>query len=171
MQFDNEYFEKWLNDQAGKAMEKITNGEKFEQIDVMLLVLKAQTNHIAHLEEERHGEMLALRGDMDKRFDKVDERLDKVDKHLEKVDRHLDKLDKQIERMDMRIKQVDMRIEQMDKRIEQMDMRIEQMEKRLDSFEQRAEAADKRFYNFMIWSFSSTLMVGGLVIAAIEILN
>ena len=157
MQFDNEYFEKWLDDQAAKAMDKITRGEQYQQIDVMLLVLKAQTNHIAHLEQERHGEMRALRGDMDKRFDKVDEHLKKIDEHLEQVDKHLDKLDKQIERMDMRIEQVDKKIEQMDKRI--------------DAFEQRAEAADKRFYNFMIWSFSSTLLVGGLVIAAIEMLK
>ena len=56
MQFDNEYFDKWLNDRAAKAMEKITNGEQYEQIDVMLLVLKAQTNHIAHMEQDLHGE-------------------------------------------------------------------------------------------------------------------
>ena len=126
MQFDNEYFDKCLDGHAAKAMDKITNGEKYEQIDVMLLVLKSQTNHIAHMEQERHGEMRALRDDMDERFDKVDERLDKIDEHLERVDKHLDKLDMQIKRMDLR----------------------------MDSFEPRAQAADKRFYNFMIWFFS-----------------
>ena len=115
MQFDNEYFDKWLNDRATKAMEKITNGEKYEQIDVMLLVLKAQTNHIAHMEQDLHGEMRALRVDMDKRF------------------------------------------EQADKRIEQVDRRLDSLDKRMDSF--------------MKWSFSCTLIVGGLVVAAIEMLK
>ena len=164
MQFDNEYFEKWLDDQAAKAMDKITNGEQYQQIDVMLLVLKAQTNHIAHLEQERHGEMRALHGNMDKRFSKVDERFDKVDEHLKKIDEHLERVDKHLDKLDKQIERMDMRIEQVDKKIEQMD-------KRMDAFEQRAEAADKRFYNFMIWSFSSTLLVGGLVIAAIEMLK
>ena len=115
MQFDNEYFEKWLDERAAKAMEKITNGETYEQIDVMLLVLKAQTNHMTHMEKDLHGEMRAMRGDIDKRFEQVDNRFEQVDRRLNSLDQRMD--------------------------------------------------------SFMKWSLSCTLIVGGLVVSAIEMLK
>ncbi len=66
----------------------------------MILMLKAQTNHFAHLDVDLRSEMRALREDMDKRFDQITSRMD----------------------------------------------------------------------HFMIWSFATTLTVGGIVIAAIKFL-
>lgn len=80
----------------------------------MILMLKAQTNHFAHLDVDLRNEMKALREDMDKRFE-----------------------------------QVDKRFEQVDKRFEQLTLRID---------------------HFMVWSFATTLTVGGIVIAAIKLL-
>ena len=105
--FDNNSFEKWLDSEAAKAMEKITSQQTVNQQEMMVLVLKAQTNHIAHMEQDLHQEMVILRKDMDKRFEQVDKRLD-------------------------------------------------QMIGRMDSF--------------MKWSFSTTLIVGGLVVAGIKYL-
>jgi hypothetical protein len=76
--FDNDFFEKWLDAEASKAMTKITNGESVNQQEMMVLVLKAQTNHILHLEQDLRGEMVALRRDMDKRFEQVDKRFDAI---------------------------------------------------------------------------------------------
>jgi enoyl reductase-like protein len=126
--FDNKLFEDWLDTEANKAMQKITSGKSTNSNEMMILVLKAQTNHIAHMEQDLRKEMIALRNDMDKRFE-----------------------------------QVDKRFEQVDKRFEQVDKRFEQVDKRFD-------AVISRIDNFMKWSFSVTLIVGGLVVASIRYL-
>ncbi|KAA0445818.1 MAG: hypothetical protein FXV80_01785 [Candidatus Thioglobus sp.] len=105
--FDNKLFEDWLDKEANDAMQKITSGEPTSPNEMMVLVLKAQTNHITHMEQDLRGEMITLRKDMDKRFEQVDRRFDAV-----------------IGRID----------------------------------------------SFMKWSFSTTLIVGGFVVAAIRYL-
>ncbi len=61
------------------------------------------------------------------------------------------------------MKQVDKRFEQVDKRFEQIDKRFEQVDKKF-------EMITKRIDRFMIWSFATTLTVGGLVVAAIKLI-
>ena len=119
--FDEQSFTNWLNQEAEKAMQRVTSGESLKTEEIIILTLKAQTNHIAHLEQDLRGDILALRQDMDKRF------------------------------------------EQVDKRFEQVDKRLEQMEKRFEIFSGRMDS-------FMRWSFSTTVMVGGLVVAAIKLI-
>jgi len=109
-------------------MQRVTSGESLKTEEIIILTLKAQTNHIAHLEQDLRGDILALRQDMDRRFE-----------------------------------QVDKRFEQVDKRFEQVDKRLEQMENRFEIF-------TGRMYSFMRWSFSTTVMVGGLVVAAIKLI-
>jgi hypothetical protein len=69
--------------------------------------------------------------------------------------------------MEKRFEQVDKRFEQIEKRFEQVDKRFEQMHiettKRFDQLTMRID-------HFMVWSFATTLTVGGLVIAAIKFL-
>ena len=105
--FDDKFFDDWLNTQAQKVMEKVANGEAIAPEQMMILMLKAQTNHFAHLDVELRNEMIDLRKDMDKRF------------------------------------------EQVDKRFEQLTARIDQ---------------------FMVWSFATTVSVGGIIVAAIKFL-
>ena len=90
--FDNTLFETWLNEQATCAMQKVAQGEALSSNEMMILVLKAQTNHIAHLEEDLRGEMIALRQDMDKRFEQVDKRFEQVDRRFEQMDKRFDVL-------------------------------------------------------------------------------
>jgi hypothetical protein len=74
--FDNIDFEKWLDLNAQTAMEKVTSGKGLDTQDIILLTLKAQTNHIAHLDQDLKGEMKALRVDMDKRFEAMNQKMD-----------------------------------------------------------------------------------------------
>ncbi len=67
-------------------------------------------------------------------------------------------------------KQVDKRFEQVDKRFEQVDKRLEQIERRFEQVDKRFESLARRIDRFMIWSFATTLTVGGLVVAAIRFL-
>ena len=98
--FDDKFFEQWLDNQAQKVMDMVANGQSISPEQMMVLVLKAQTNHFAHLDielrediqaldkrlsgemqsmNERFGkEMQALRKDMDKRFEQVDKCFEQV---------------------------------------------------------------------------------------------
>ena len=123
--FDDKFFEQWLDNQAQRVMNLVADGKAITPEEMMVLVLKAQTNHFAHLDIELREEMKGLREDMDKRFDLMREEMNK-------------------------------RFEQVDKRFEQFDKRFETLTTRID--------------RFMIWSFATTLTVGGIVIAAIKFL-
>ena len=105
--FDNIDFEKWLDLNAQTAMEKVTSGKGLDTQDIILLTLKAQTNHIAHLDQDLKGEMKALRVDMDKRFEQVDKRFEAMN---EKMDRRFESIN------------------------EKMDRRFEAMNQKMDSF-------------------------------------
>ena len=134
--FDDKFFDNWLDTQAQKVMEQVASGQSISSDQMMILMLKAQTNHFAHLDIDLRSEMHALREDMDKRFEQM-----------------------QVETV-KRFEQVDKRFEQMQietvKRFEQVDKRFDQLTSRMDYF--------------MIWSFATTLTVGGIVIAAIKFL-
>jgi hypothetical protein len=104
-------------------MEKVASGEGIAPEQMMILMLKAQTNHFAHLDVDLRSDMKMLREDMDKRFEQMYTETTK-------------------------------RFEQVDKRFEQVDKRFEQLTSRID--------------HFMIWSFATTISVGGIIIAAIK---
>jgi len=123
--FDDKFFDNWLDNQAQKVMEQVANGQSISPEQMMILLLKAQTNHFSHLDIDLRNEMKLLREDMDKRF---------VQMQVETAKR----------------------FEQIDKRFEQVDKRFDQLTSRMD--------------HFMIWSFATTLTVGGIVIAAIKFL-
>ena len=109
--FDDKFFDDWLDSQAQKVMEQVASGQSISSDQMMILMLKAQTNHFAHLDIDLRSEMKLLREDMDKRFEQM-----------------------QVETA---------------KRFDQLTSRID---------------------HFMIWSFATTLTVGGIVIAAIKFL-
>ena len=109
--FDDKFFDDWLDGQAQKVMEKVASGEGIAPEQMMILMLKAHTNHFAHLDVDLRNEMKMLREDMDKRFEQM---------HTETT-----------------------------KRFEQLTSKID---------------------HFMIWSFATTISVGGIIIAAIKFL-
>lgn len=82
------------------------------------------------------------------------------------------------EMMKERFEQIDKRFEsmqaQMDKRFEQMDKRFEsiqaQMDKRFESVHQDIRELQRRMDRFMVWSFATTVTVGGLVITALKLM-
>jgi len=73
-------------------------------------------------------------------------------------------------RFEQLISEMNARFAQVDKRFEQMDKRFEQMEKRFEQVDRRFEIMTARIDRFMVWSFATTLTVGGIVIAVIKYL-
>ncbi len=134
--FDDKFFDDWLDGQAQKVMEKVASGEGIAPEQMMILMLKVQTNHFAHLDVDLRSDMQNLDARLSSEMLKMNERLSSEMREL---------------REDM-----DKRFEQVDKRFEQVDKRFEQLTSRID--------------HFMIWSFATTISVGGIIIAAIKFL-
>ncbi len=138
--FDDKFFDDWLENQAQKVMEKVASGEGIAPEQMMILMLKAQTNHFAHLDVELREDVQNLDIRLSSQMEKMNERLSGEMREL---------------RADM-----DKRFEQMQaetaKRFEQVDKRFEQLTSRID--------------HFMIWSFATTISVGGMIVAAIKFL-
>jgi hypothetical protein len=93
--FDDKFFEDWLDSQAQSVMTKISTGEGISPEQMMILMLKAQTNHFAHLDvelredmksmnERLSTEMKTLREDMDKRFEQVDKRFEQLTSRIDR---------------------------------------------------------------------------------------
>ena len=84
------------------------------------------------------------------------ERMVRVEEEL----KHQRELIKQI------LVEMDKRFDAVDKRFEAVDKRFEVMQAQMDK---RFDALTRRIDRFMIWSFATTLTVGGLVVASLKL--
>lgn len=95
--FENDIFEVWLDKKANEIIVELGNGKSLSTEEMMILVLKAQTNHFAHLDielrdnmkelrEDLTNDMKELREDMDKRFEQVDKRFEQL---ISRMDRFM----------------------------------------------------------------------------------
>jgi len=82
--FDNDIFEKWLDSKSQEIVEKMGRGEQLRTEEMMVLVLKAQSNHFYHLDQDLRNEMKMLREDTNKRFEDMN-------KHFEQLMRRVDR--------------------------------------------------------------------------------
>ena len=62
--FDDNMFEKWLNEKAGEVFDKVGREEAIRPDEMIILVLKAQVNHFTHLDAELRKDMRDLREDV-----------------------------------------------------------------------------------------------------------
>jgi uncharacterized coiled-coil DUF342 family protein len=148
--FENNIFEKWLDEKSQELVNKIGSGEALSSEEMIILVLKAQSNHFYHLDKDLRDEMKELREDTTKQISEL----------REDMDRKFEQVDKRFEQVDRRFEQVEERFKQVDKRFEQVDKRFEQVDKRFDAIIARMD-------RFMIWSLgltvSSTLFILGMM--------
>jgi ABC-type thiamine transport system ATPase subunit len=89
--FDDKLFDEWLDSQSKQIFTRLAAGESLRPEEMIILVLKAQTNHFAHLDQDLRQEMMQLRIDMDKRFEQVDKRFEQVDKRFDEIVRRMDR--------------------------------------------------------------------------------
>jgi hypothetical protein len=74
--FQNDVFEQWLDKKSSEIIVNIENKQLTTE-EMMILVLKAQSNHFTHLDQDLREDMRAIRLDMDKRFEQVDKRFER----------------------------------------------------------------------------------------------
>ena len=102
--FDDKFFEQWLDNQAQKVMEQVANGQSISPEQMMVLVLKAQTNHFAHLDIELRGDIQALDKRLSSEMQSMNERLSKEMQELRKdMDKRFEQVDKRFEMLTSRI--------------------------------------------------------------------
>ena len=156
--FDDKFFDDWLDSQAQKVMEKVASGEGIAPEQMMILMLKAQTNHFAHLDVELREDVQNLDIRLSSQMEKMNERLSIEMRELR-------------EDMDKRFEQAQVETA---KRFEQVDKRFEQAQietaKRFEHVDKRFEQLTSRIDHFIIWSFATTISVGGMIVAAIKFL-
>jgi len=153
IQFIKDHLGAWLAEQSlGKppAVYEIELRERMVRVEEEL---KHQRELIKTLIEQ-----------MDKRFDaaqkQVDQRADEIGKRFDAMQKQLD------QRCDVMQKQLDQRSDEVDKRFDAMQRQLDQ---RFDLVDKRFEALTRRIDRFMVWSYATTLTVGGLVVAALKL--
>jgi hypothetical protein len=82
--FENQLFDHWLNKKSQEILTKMDK-EQVTTEDMLILTLKAQTNHFHHMDVEFRDE-----------FKKIDHRFDHMDKNFEQ---RFDIVDKKFERL------------------------------------------------------------------------
>lgn len=91
--FNDDIFEKWLDKEANKVLEKLNkDGEPLSIEDKMILTLKAQTNHFYHLD-------LELREEMKKTNSKLDGFIAEQNKKWEEQNKRWDISNQQLTKM------------------------------------------------------------------------
>ena len=128
-------------------------------------IVRIEESLAHHIELTRQGF-----SEMNRRFELL---LDQTNKRFEQVEKRFEQIDKRFEQIDKRFEQIDKRFEamqiQIDRRFEQVDRRFEQIDKRFDQVDRRFDALTRRMDRFMVWSFSTIIAVGSIVIGVLKV--
>ncbi|MBD3767010.1 MAG: hypothetical protein IE928_03530 [Gammaproteobacteria bacterium] len=141
--FENDIFDTWLDNKSREIILKIDK-EKLTSEEMMILMLKAQTNHFVHLDVDLRNEMAELNKELRQEMSELNKELRQEMSELNKeLRQEMSELNKEL--------------------------RQEMIELRKD-MDKRFEALTTRIDRFMVWSFSTSLAIGGAVVAAIRYL-
>jgi chaperonin cofactor prefoldin len=121
-------------------------------------IVRIEASLAHHIELTRQGFL-----EMNRRFELL---LDQTNKRFEQVEKRFEQIDKRFEQIDKRFEAMQIQI---DRRFEQVDRRFEQIDKRFDQVDRRFDALTRRMDRFMVWSFSTTLAVGSIVIGVLKV--
>ena len=121
-------------------------------------IVRIEESLAHHIELTRQGF-----SEMNRRFELL---LDQTNRRFEQVEKRFEQIDKRFEQIDKRFEAMQIQI---DRRFEQVDRRFEQIDKRFDHVDRRFDALTRRMDRFMVWSFSTTLAVGGIVIGVLKV--
>ncbi|MGZ3787693.1 MAG: hypothetical protein ACXVLQ_04180 [Bacteriovorax sp.] len=78
--FENQLFDHWLNQKSQEILAKMDK-EKVTTEDMLILTLKAQTNHFQHMDVEFRDEFKIIK----KNFEHVDKQFELVDKKFDRL--------------------------------------------------------------------------------------
>ena len=138
--FDNIVFDSWLTKKSDEILSKVDR-ERISTEEMIILLLKAQTNHFHHMDDEFRGEF----GRIHREFREVDKRFEQMQKQF---DKRFEQVDKKFDLIDKRFEQVDKRFEQVDKKF---DKQLEYMNERFSAVDRRMEEGFATQRKFFMW--------------------
>lgn len=101
--FNNQLFDSWLDKKSDEILSKVDR-EKITTEEMIILVLKAQTNHFHHADIDMKEGMKSLADRFDHlektndaKFLNIDQRFEKVDQRFEKIDQRFIQMDHKID--------------------------------------------------------------------------
>ncbi len=101
--FNNQLFDSWLDKKSDEILSKVDR-EKITTEEMIILVLKAQTNHFHHADIDMKNGLGSLKDSFDqleKRFDRLEKSNDSkflsIDQRFEKIDQRFIQMDQKID--------------------------------------------------------------------------
>nr|VFK30601.1 MAG: hypothetical protein BECKMB1821G_GA0114241_106715 [Candidatus Kentron sp. MB] len=155
--FDNDIFEKWLDTKSQEIVEKMGQGEQLRTEEMMVLVLKAQSNHFHHLDSDLRNEMTALRGDFQDEMKTLRGNFQDEIKMLR--GNFQDEMKTLRGNFQDEIKMLR----------EDMNKRFESVDKRFESVDKRFEQVIRRIDRFMFWSLGITVAAAAFVVNYLKV--
>ena len=87
--FNNQIFDSWLNKKSDEILSKVDR-EAITTEEMIILVLKAQTNHFHHTDIDMKKGLSSLDHKIEKGFSDLDQKIEKLDQKFEKKFTELD---------------------------------------------------------------------------------
>ena len=130
--FNNEIFDSWLNKKSDEILSKVDR-ERISTEEMIILVLKAQTNHFYHMDIDMKKGM----SDFNYRFEGIEQKFAVIDQKFDQVERKIEKVEQKIEKVEQKIEKVEQK------------------------FDQRFYELDKKIDNRFMWMIGITLATTG----------
>lgn len=158
--FNNQIFDSWLNRMSDEILSKV-NREKITTEEMIILILKAQTNHFHHMDIEMKEDMLVHKNDLNSGMDVLRKDMNslrndmsslRIDVDILKVDVDILKTDVSILKTDVNILKTDVSILKTDVNILKTD--VKDLRADMNSFRRELDAKmDSRF----MWTIGVTV--------------
>lgn len=133
--FQNEILDQWLDSKTEEILLKIEK-KPLTSEELLILSLKAQTNHFHHMDIEFRKEFFSINGkfrEIDKQFRLIEQRFEKIDQRFEKIDQRFEKIDQRFEILEAKF------------------------DKKFEIFEEKIDKKFDRFAQIMMWGFGTMI--------------
>lgn len=145
--FNNQPFDSWLNKKSDDILSKVDR-EMITTEEMIILVLKAQTNHFYHTDI-----------DLKKGLGEVDRKIESTSSNLEEKIKSLDhKIDTGLIHLEEKFVFLDKKIDQLDYKTEK---RFERVEIQIDSLKSDIKRLDYKIDNRFMWMIGITIAMSG----------
>lgn len=108
--FNNEIFDSWLNKKSDEILSKVDR-ERISTEEMIILVLKAQTNHFHHMDVDMKKGLADIDHKFTTKFEQVETKFEQIEKRFEQVDRRFEQVDRRFEQIDLRFEKLDQKID------------------------------------------------------------
>jgi len=101
--FNDDIFDKWLDKEANKVLEKLNGDEALSVEDKMILTLKAQTNHFYHLDIELKQDIESFRQEQNKKWEESNRKWDESNRKWEEQNKKWNESNKKFDAMQVEL--------------------------------------------------------------------